>query len=139
MNEPMECIRQAAALIIHGGRVCLITSSSGRRWILPKGTLEHGQSPGECAAQEAWEEAGIEGRPESRPVARYRTIKWGRECVVAVYRLSVQNVADDWPERRLRQRRWLSTSEAIERIDIPEVQSVLRKLGKPRAAKLRSA
>lgn len=135
MSEPMECIRQAAALVIHGGRVCLITSSSGRRWILPKGTLEHGQSAGECAAQEAWEEAGVHGRPESRPIARYRTTKWGRTCVVAVFRMSVREVADDWPERRLRQRRWLTPADAINQIDVPAIKTVLRRLQKARAVK----
>ena len=40
MTNSSGFIRQAAALIEHEGRICLVTASSGRRWILPKGTLE---------------------------------------------------------------------------------------------------
>ena len=64
------------------GRVCLVTASSGRRWIIPKGTLEPSQTGPECAAAEAWEEAGIaDGRPRSAsPNIRH---EGGRPSVVA--------------------------------------------------------
>ena len=132
MTDSNESIQQAAALIVHDGRVCLVTASSGRRWILPKGTLERGQSPGECAVIEAWEEAGVRGHVGRRPVAKYAARKWGRQSAVSVFRLEVDAVAADWPERTVRRRRWVSLSQAIAAIDVPEVCELLRDLKNPK-------
>jgi 8-oxo-dGTP pyrophosphatase MutT (NUDIX family) len=135
-QSPLE---QSAALIVQGGRVCLVTASSGRRWILPKGTREPGQSLAECAVMEAWEEAGIRGRATRRPIARYTASKSGRTCRVSVFRLFVDDVADDWPERGYRRRRWLSVAQAVEAIDVPEVRRLLEGLQsrRPGASRLR--
>jgi 8-oxo-dGTP pyrophosphatase MutT (NUDIX family) len=123
-------LQQSAALVIHRGRVCLVTATSGRRWILPKGTLEIGQSLGDCAVTEAWEEAGIHGRVYGEPIARYAARKDGRSCNVSVFRLVVDRVAADWPERGIRQRRWLTLAQAMAVIDVPEIRDVLRELQK---------
>ena len=48
----------------------LIRTTSGR-WTFPKGHLESGLSRTEVAAMEALEEAGVNGRVESRPIGRY--------------------------------------------------------------------
>ena len=61
-----ESIRQAAALAIRRGRVCLITSRNGKRWVIPKGWIEPGQTAGETALQEAYEEAGLVGGSRTR-------------------------------------------------------------------------
>ena len=42
-------------------QIALITSRRTGRWIIPKGWPVEGATPTEAAAQEAWEEAGIEG------------------------------------------------------------------------------
>ena len=44
-----KVIQQAAVLAMRNGRICLITSSSGRRWLLPKGHLEPGHKLRETA------------------------------------------------------------------------------------------
>jgi 8-oxo-dGTP pyrophosphatase MutT (NUDIX family) len=126
MHSPSRPIRQAAALIVRRGRVCLVTASSGRRWIIPKGTLEPNQTGPECAAIEAWEEAGIRGRADRRPLAKYVSTKSGRPSVVAVYRLKVNRIEQNWPERELRLRRWVSIAKAIAIVDVPEVRDLLR-------------
>src|SRR5262245_48985916 len=116
-NSP-NSVRQAAALIVHAGRICLVTASSGRRWILPKGTLEAGQSAAECAAVEAWEEAGIRGQARRRALTKYESRKWGRPSVVSVFRLDVKSVENRWPERDVRRRRWVTLTQAIAVIDV---------------------
>ena len=130
MNSSTAHVQQSAALIVHAGRVCLVTASSGRRWILPKGTLEPGQTLAECAVMEAWEEAGIHGRAGRRPLARYESRKAGRPCIVSIFRLFVEDIADNWPERDLRRRRWVSISQAIAEVDVAEVRKLLRGLHK---------
>ena len=42
--------------------------------------------------------------------------------------LEVDAVAADWPERTIRRRRWVSLSQAIAAIDVPEVCELLRDL-----------
>jgi 8-oxo-dGTP pyrophosphatase MutT (NUDIX family) len=130
MNASAGSIRQAAALIVHNGQVCLVTATSGRRWILPKGTLEPGQSAAECAVAEAWEEAGIRGRAGRRAIAKYESRKWGRPSLVSVFRLDVESIADNWPERDFRQRRWVSVAEALAIIDVPEILELFRELNR---------
>ena len=46
-----------------------ITSRNGKRWVIPKGWIDPGQTAGETALQEAWEEAGLTGALE-RPSTR---------------------------------------------------------------------
>ena len=42
-----EEVRQAAAIPVKDGQVCLVTSRSGKRWVIPKGCLEPGKTAGE--------------------------------------------------------------------------------------------
>ena len=44
----------------------------GGRWIFPKGGVEAGLTQAQSAALEAFEEAGVHGRIEEMPFARYR-------------------------------------------------------------------
>jgi len=50
-------VRQAAAIPILCGQVCLVSSRSGKRWVIPKGCLEPGKTAAEIALLEAWEAA----------------------------------------------------------------------------------
>jgi 8-oxo-dGTP pyrophosphatase MutT (NUDIX family) len=133
MTGSTSSIRQAAALIIYRGKVCLVTASSGRRWIIPKGTLEPGHTAEQCAMIEAWEEAGIRGKVRNKSLARYETRKWGQRCKVAVYRLDVKRVEEEWPECRCRRRRWFSFAQAIAIVDVPEIRELLREFQKKKA------
>ncbi len=126
MTAPNHCLRQAAALAVRDGRVCLVTTSSGRRWTLPKGMIEPGQTEAEAAIVEAWEEAGVAGEVLREPLGSYRTTKWGKECVVVVYGIAVSETAERWPEARRRQRRFVTPKRAATRLDIPALQEILR-------------
>ena len=122
-----EFIRQtAAALPIRNGKVCLITSSNGKRWVIPKGLIEPGQTAAETALREAWEEAGLVGMLEPKPIGSYLYQKWSGSCHVIVYRMKVTEVTDNWPEDDLRQRIWLSPAGALERIEDPGLAKIMR-------------
>src|SRR5688572_2219239 len=92
-------IRQAAVIPIRSGQVCLVLSSNGKRWVIPKGCIELGQTAGETALQEAWEEAGLVGVLQPEPVGAYVYEKSGSRYRVTVFRMHVTAVADDWPEK----------------------------------------
>jgi 8-oxo-dGTP pyrophosphatase MutT (NUDIX family) len=126
MASSPGCIRQAAAIPVRDGRVCLVTSSSGKRWVVPKGCMELGKTAGEVALQEAWEEAGLVGVLLPDPVGSYLYQKYGNEYLVIVFRLQVTEAADDWPERTLRQRSWLMPGEALERVEDRGLRELIR-------------
>ena len=52
-------LSQAGAVPVLDGRLCMVTSRSGKRWVFPKGIIDPGHTPGGAALLEAWEEAGI--------------------------------------------------------------------------------
>src|SRR5438128_5122849 len=87
MATVTEFIRQAAAIPIRDNQVCLITSSNGKRWIIPKGLIDPGHTAGESALQEAWEEAGLVGILSPHPVGSYVYEKWGCTCHVTAFRM----------------------------------------------------
>jgi 8-oxo-dGTP pyrophosphatase MutT (NUDIX family) len=119
-------ILQAAAIPEWDNRICLITSSSGKRWVIPKGCLEPGKSVRRIALQEAWEEAGLSGILQPHPVGSYLYEKWGETYHVTVFLMEVAEIADDWPERRFRLRRWMRPEKALARIADVGLYNVLR-------------
>lgn len=66
-----------------GGLEVLLVQTRGGRWIFPKGGVEPGLTQAQSAALEAFEEAGVHGRIEEMPFARYHlgkaTRKTGRK------------------------------------------------------------
>ena len=135
MARREKAVQQAAVIATHHGRVCLITSSSGKRWLLPKGHLEEGHKLEQTALQEAWEEAGLLGSVKRSPVGQYRYKKLGRTHHVVVFRMKVTQVRNNWPERKYRRRRWLRPAEAIDRIEDARLRKILTAVvGRGRAA-----
>lgn len=53
----------------------LLVQTRGGRWIFPKGGVEPGLTQAQSAALEAFEEAGVHGRIEEMPFARYHLDK----------------------------------------------------------------
>jgi 8-oxo-dGTP pyrophosphatase MutT (NUDIX family) len=126
MPTPAGALRQAAAIPIRNSQVCAITSRSGRRWVVPKGNLEPGKTCGEIALQEAWEEAGVVGILQPDPIGSYLYEKAGLTCHVLVFVMHVTDVSEEWPERGLRERLWLSQSQALARIEDSGLREMLR-------------
>ncbi len=116
MADSSDYIGQAAAIPMRGGQVCLVTSRSGGRWVIPKGHLEPGKSAAEIALQEAWEEAGLTGVIQPEPVGSFVYTKYGNTYHVVVFVMEVTAAAADWPEASLRQRAWLEPAEAVARL-----------------------
>jgi 8-oxo-dGTP pyrophosphatase MutT (NUDIX family) len=118
-------VRQAAAIPLLNGMVCMVTSRSGRRWVLPKGRIEWKQSPAEAAAAEAWEEAGLVGRVGEQPVGSYEYEKYGAVHAVQVFVMQVDSARTQWPERNERTREWVTPEEAIGRIEEPDLRALV--------------
>jgi 8-oxo-dGTP pyrophosphatase MutT (NUDIX family) len=121
-------IRQAAALAIRSRHVCLVLSSSRKRWVIPKGRIERGQTAGETALQEAWEEAGLMGVLRREPLGSYKYRKCGRIFHVTVFLLEVTDAAEKWPEENRRHRRWVRAHKTLEHINQDGLRRLLRRI-----------
>ena len=133
--EEIHAIRQVAALpyrIATDGRadVMLITSRDTRRWVLPKGNLIKGLDWHQAAAQEAFEEAGINGIPCPTAIGEYRYAKrrkdgTTRDVSVAVFPLAFLDQAPEWPEQDERETRWFGLRDAARAIDEPALAKLV--------------
>ncbi|WP_170782818.1 NUDIX hydrolase [Ruegeria lacuscaerulensis] len=123
------CTRQTDS----GIEVLLITSRDTGRWIIPKGWPMDGKDGAETAAQEAWEEAGVQAAHIHRdPVGRYTYDKKLNDgsllpVLTSVYRIEVEELADEFPELGQRERHWVRPSDAAERVNEPELRALLRR------------
>ena len=113
----MERLHRQAAVIPYRIRkarieVALITRSSGRGWIVPKGSVNRGEGPREAAIREAEEEAGLLGVVGRRPIGHYRLINGNGPCRVDVFPMRVTDVLEHWLEDGLRRRRWMGIVDA---------------------------
>ena len=110
MSKTTGRLQQAAAIAIRRRddtlEVCLIRSRRSRKWGIPKGLIDPGDSQEETALNEAWEEAGLKGRLLGDAIGTYEYRKWGTTLVVAVYVMEVLEEHDDWQEANFRERRW---------------------------------
>ena len=109
-------------------KVLLITTLHRKKWIVPKGVIEPDLTPVESAAMEAYEEAGIKGRAYPKQIGKYQYRKWDGVCSVKVYLLEVKEILEDWPESELRERRWMSISEAAELVKEKALKPIIRDL-----------
>lgn len=126
--------RQVAALPwrrgAEGVEILLVTSRETRRWVVPKGGRMPGKTDAEAAAQEAFEEAGVEGRVGHDPLGGFRYLKIlkrraPRWCVVAVYALEVTAEHREWQEQAERERAWLPRDEAARRVGEPDLAALI--------------
>jgi 8-oxo-dGTP pyrophosphatase MutT (NUDIX family) len=54
--------RSAGGLVVRSPQILLISTQSGRRWQLPKGHIEEGETPEQTAVREVREETGVTSR-----------------------------------------------------------------------------
>lgn len=107
--------------------VVLVTSSSGLRWIVPKGGLEKGMTRQEVALMEAAEEAGAIGTIEPGIKTQCRM---DDRRVLYLYPLRVATLLPHWPERAMRRRVVLPIYRALMRVREDGVAQAIRQLGR---------
>lgn len=110
-------------------QICLVTSRTRGRWILPKGWPMHNQTPAAAAAMEAYEEAGLRGDALDICLGVYSYVKplrHGNAPIVAmVYPVHVQHVLSEWPEKHQRRRKWFSLEKAAHKLDEPGLRHIV--------------
>jgi 8-oxo-dGTP pyrophosphatase MutT (NUDIX family) len=101
----------------------LLVQTRGGRWIFPKGGVEPGLTRAQSAALEAFEEAGVHGRMEEIPFARYFRRKRdlqnsnrtsGLEFAVAAHLCEVSRL--EAPQESNRNPTWFAAEKAKQRL-----------------------
>jgi 8-oxo-dGTP pyrophosphatase MutT (NUDIX family) len=108
--------------------IALVTTVSGKRWIVPKGSLDDGERSCDAAIRETEEEAGLIGDLERKPLGRYHFWRANERYVVKVYLMRVTMVLDHWLEARLRRRRWIAVDKAATLV-VTELQPFVHLVG----------
>ena len=110
--------------------VLLISSRETRRWVIPKGwPIRRLKSP-DCAAREAFEEAGLEGDVQRKKVGVFhyeKRLSSGRlqPVRVAVFALQVRHECEEFPEKGQRDRLWIAPAQASVLVDEPELKMLI--------------
>jgi 8-oxo-dGTP pyrophosphatase MutT (NUDIX family) len=135
----VDVLAQVGALAIRtmagAPQVLLVTSRGTKRWVIPKGWPWHDTPDHIAAAHEAREEAGILGETEADVFGAYRYMKRRKHDVVPVivnvFRMSVAQELDTWPEAHQRQRTWFSIPDAMAAVHEDELRELMQRLAAP--------
>ncbi len=110
--------------------ILLITSRGTGRWIIPKGWPMNGKLAHAVAEREAFEEAGVKGKAEVKPLGLYGYMKGldsGVElpCKVQVHALKVSGFASNYKEKGQREMAWFSCEDAAALVDEPGLKEII--------------
>jgi 8-oxo-dGTP pyrophosphatase MutT (NUDIX family) len=100
-----------------------------------EGLAEKGQVPQYSAAREAFEEAGVVGAVAKRAAGSFSYEKRMKNggvvvCEVRVFPLEVRRQNKQWPEKQERVVRWLSASQAAEKVKEPMLSDIILRLAR---------
>jgi phosphohistidine phosphatase len=110
--------------------IALVTTPGGKRWVVPKGSLDDGERSRDAAIRETEEEAGLLGRLKRRSLGRYRFRRDNERYEVEVFLMRVTVVLDYWLEAGQRRRRWIKVDKAttLVRADLQPFLRVVKRL-----------
>lgn len=138
---PAHGLVQYAALPFrdNGGtlEIALITSRGSGRWIIPKGWPEPDMAPFAVAAQEALEEAGLEGDVGESAIGalNYRKrlhLLASASCRIDVFPLRVTTEHTSWQECTQRKRAWFRPAAAARAVEEKDLARLIRNFASSR-------
>ena len=112
-----------------GLEIMLITTRNKGRWSIPKGGPVGSRKPHRTAAIEAYEEAGLIGAAEKRPLGKFKHRK-GRGAEkktiqVSVFPMKVHGRERWWPEKGQRKAIWVSAEAARDMVHKEQLRHLI--------------
>ncbi len=95
--------------------IMLITNSSGKQWILPKGNIENDLKHSDVAELESYEEAGVKGSILDKK--SYKEYETADGDILRIYPLQVKKILDEWPEDYFRKRQLVTINKALNMVN----------------------
>ncbi len=92
-------------------------------WVIPKGHIERGETPHQCARREVREEAGVDARPIVFLDEDRFTNGKGKDVHVALF---LMKYLRDVPAEESRERRWCTLPEALALIQFAAGRAAIR-------------
>jgi 8-oxo-dGTP pyrophosphatase MutT (NUDIX family) len=126
--------RQVAALPWRGSgdalQILVVSSRETKRWVIPKGWPMKDRADPAAAAQEAYEEAGLDGVIAEQAAGDYEYLKRlksgaARLVKVDVYPFQVTGEHATWPEKGQRTLQWMSPVEAALSVQEPQLRDLI--------------
>lgn len=114
-------------------QIMLITNSSGKCWILPKGHPEDDLKKSQVAELESYEEAGVKGIVFDRKLCKAFKSENGNTLII--YPLLIKRTLARWPEDTLRKRRLVSIKEALSLVTRKEHLDAIKYFSDPQISK----
>lgn len=131
LKLPKKKIAQSGVVpfIIKNNKVkfLIITNTRKSKWMFPKGIVEKNMTHEESAGLEAFEEAGIMGEVIKKKIGSYDLVKYGAHCKVDMYPMIVEKILKRWPEKNIRDRRWVSPAKIKDYLKDKQLLKIVKK------------
>ncbi len=114
-------------------QIIIITSTSGKSWILPKGHPENHLNKSQVAELETYEEAGVKGTIINSKLRK--EFKWDEDNMLIIYPLLIKDILDTWPEQDIRERRLVSIKKALNMVTKKEHIKAIKYFSTPEMIK----
>ncbi len=124
----MKNIRWTKSAIIpflkskEGIKILVVRNHKDTKWVIPKGTVSKPLKPMISAIKEAYEEAGVLGKPHPLMLGFY--LKQG--VSVPTFLLEVDVVLKEYAESEVRQRLWISPDKIDETIEDLDLRHIVK-------------
>jgi 8-oxo-dGTP pyrophosphatase MutT (NUDIX family) len=123
--------RSSGGLVVRGTSILLISTQSGRRWQLPKGHIEAGETSEQTAVREVREETGVTGEVVAPlPGVEYWFVEKGIHRVhkqVDYFLLTyVSGDEANFDAREVSGAAWFSWDEGLSRLSFENERRVVR-------------
>lgn len=125
--QPAARLSHAGGVVFRGAgaaaEILLVSAKPAPHdWVLPKGHIEDGEQPEECARREIQEEAGVDAEPVAFLGYDAFTTPLGKSVVAAFYLMQWVRFVPATEERRVC---WLPVADALARIPFGGARKII--------------
>ena len=110
-----------------GLEILLVTKSTSDEWVIPKGKIESPLKPLISAAKEAFEEAGVLGRPHPIRVGSFHDNSSSEPIPTFLLEVEVEIEEKDWLEKNKRSRLWIDADDYAKHIKADDLLAVVKR------------